>query len=95
MAAGIRRGGMSKVTILLEGTNSSYDGAAEVWIEDQAAMVALPTSAEYVDGALAGEPNFIDMNRAEWLVTHDHIIKDGSQTSQQVKGIFSSNASRA
>ena len=74
--------------IPLEGTNSPYDGAAEAWIEDQAALDALRTSAEYVNGALADEPNFIDMNRVEWLVTHDHVIKDGPQTPQQVKGIF-------
>lgn len=74
--------------IPLEGTNSPYDGAAEAWIEDQAAMDALRTSAEYVNGALADEPNFIDMNRVEWLVTHDHVIKDGPQTPHQVKGIF-------
>ncbi len=74
--------------IPLAGTNSPYDGAAEAWIEDQAAVDALRTSAEYVNGALADEPNFIDMNRVEWLVTQDHIIKDGPQTPQQVKGIF-------
>ena len=74
--------------IPLEGTNSPYDGAAEAWIEDHAAMDALRTSAEYVNGALADEPNFIDMNRVEWLVTQDHVIKDGPQTPQQVKGIF-------
>ncbi len=74
--------------IPLEGTNSPYDGAAEAWIEDQAAMDALRTSTEYVNGALADEPNFIDMNRVEWLVTHDHVIKDGPQTPHQVKGIF-------
>ena len=74
--------------IPLEGTNSPYDGAAEAWIEDHAALDALRTSAEYVNGALADEPNFIDMNRVEWLVTHDHVIKDGPQTPQQVKGIF-------
>ena len=63
-------------------------GAAEAWIEDQAAIDALRTSTEYVNGALADEPNFIDMNRVEWLVTHDHVIKDGPQTPHQVKGIF-------
>ena len=74
--------------IPVEGTNSPYDGAAEAWIEDQAAMDALRTSAEYVNGALVDEPNFIDMNRVEWLVTQDHVIKDGPQTPRQVKGIF-------
>lgn len=74
--------------IPVAGTNSPYDGAAEAWIEDQAAVDALRTSAEYVNGALVDEPNFIDMNRVEWLVTQDHVIKDGPQTPQQVKGIF-------
>ena len=74
--------------IPLEGTNSPYDGAAEAWIEDQAAMDALRTSSEYMDGALVDEPNFIDLNRVEWLVTQDHVIKDGPQTPHQVKGIF-------
>ncbi len=74
--------------IPLEGTNSPYDGAAEAWIADQAAMDALRTSAEYVNGALVDERNFIDLDRVEWLVTQDHVIKDGPQTPHQVKGIF-------
>ena len=41
-----------------------------------------------MDGALADEPNFIDMNRVEWLVTRDHVILDGPQTPGLTKGIF-------
>jgi len=74
--------------IPFEGTNSPYDGAAEAWIENEAAMDALRQSPEYVNGALVDEANFIDLNRVEWLVTQDHVIKDGPQTPQQVKGIF-------
>jgi uncharacterized protein (TIGR02118 family) len=70
------------------GSNSPYDGAAEVWLANEAAMQALRQSPEYLNGALADEPNFIDMNRVEWLVTNDHVILDGPQTPQQVKGIF-------
>jgi uncharacterized protein (TIGR02118 family) len=70
------------------GANSSYDGAAEVWLENEAAFAALRKSPEYLNGALADEPNFIDMTRVEWLVTKDHAILDGPQTPQQVKGIF-------
>ena len=69
-------------------TNSSYDGAAEAWLEDEAAFQALRQTPEYVDGALADEPNFIDMNRVEWLVTRDHVILDGPQTPGLTKGIF-------
>ena len=69
-------------------TSSSYDGAAEAWLEDEAAFQALRETPEYVDGALADEPNFIDMNRVEWLVTRDHVILDGPQTPGLTKGIF-------
>ena len=70
------------------GANSTYDGAAEVWIDNEAALGALRQSPEYLKGALADEFNFIDMSRVEWLVTNDHVILDGPQTSQLVKTIF-------
>lgn len=70
------------------GSNSPYDGVAEVWLADERALAALRESPEYVQGALADEPNFIDMSRVEWLVTHDRVIVDGPQTPRQVKLIF-------
>jgi len=70
------------------GADSPYDGAAEVWIDNEAAMNDLRQSPEYQKGALADEFNFIDMNRVEWLVTNDRVILDGPQTSQLVKTIF-------
>ena len=70
------------------GADSTYDGAAEVWIKNEAAMTELRQSPEYLKGALADELNFIDMNRVEWLVTNDHVILDGPQTPQLVKTIF-------
>src|SRR5262245_12504654 len=70
------------------GSTSAYDGAAEVWLENEAALAALRKSLEYLNGALADEPNFIDMSRVEWLVTTDHVIRDGPQTPHQVKSIF-------
>ena len=74
--------------IPFEGANSLYDGAAEVWLENEAAMDALRKSPEYLDGALADEPNFIDMTRVEWMVTQDHVILEGSQNPSMVKTIF-------
>jgi uncharacterized protein (TIGR02118 family) len=70
------------------GADSLYDGAAEVWIDNEAAMNALRQSPEYLKGALTDEFNFIDMNRVEWLVTNDQVILDGPQTPQLVKTIF-------
>lgn len=74
--------------IPFHGANSPYDGAAEVWLADEAALAALRESPEYLHGALADEPNFIDMSRVEWLVTQDRVILDGPQTPRQVKLIF-------
>jgi len=70
------------------GSHSSYDGAAEVWLDDETALNALRHNPEYLNGALADEPNFIDMTRVEWLVTKDQVILDGPQTPQLVKTIF-------
>jgi len=74
--------------ISVAGSNSPYDGAAEVWLDNEAALNALRHSPEYLNGALADEPNFIDMSRVEWLVTNDHVILDGPQTPRLVKSIF-------
>jgi uncharacterized protein (TIGR02118 family) len=74
--------------IPFEGTNSSYDGAAESWLEKEADFSALRSTPEYVNGALADEPNFIDLNRVEWMVTKDHVILAGPQTPQLTKAIF-------
>ena len=73
--------------VLFASATSNYDGVAEVWLEDEAAMDALRCSPEYLDGALADEPNFIDMNRVEWLVTQDRVILDGPQITNQAKTI--------
>lgn len=74
--------------IPFEGTNSTYDGAAEAWIENEDAFLSLRSTQEYVEGALADEPNFIDMNRVEFLITKDQVILDGPQTPQLTKAIF-------
>lgn len=82
------RGYIQSHRISFAGMNSTYDGVAEAWLEDEAAMAALRSSPEYLQGALADEPNFIDLNRVEWMLTNDHVILDGPQTPQQVKLIF-------
>ena len=74
--------------IPFDAMNSSYDGVAEVWVENETALRALRQSPAYLQGALADEPNFIDMNRVEWMVTNDHVILDGPQTTIQAKLIF-------
>jgi len=82
------RGYVQSHRIPFAGMNSTYDGVAEAWLEDEAAITALRTSPEYLQGALTDELNFIDMNRVEWMITNDHVILDSSQSPSQVKLIF-------
>lgn len=66
--------------------NAPFDGAAEVWLEDEAALAELRREPAYLEGALADEPNFIDMQRVQWLMTTDHVVLDGAIAPTMVKG---------
>lgn len=68
--------------------NSPYDGAAEVWLENEAAFGDVLADPAYRDGALADEPNFIDMSCTEWLTTEDHVFIDGAPPPGAVKMVF-------
>ena len=68
--------------------NSTYDGEAEVWLNDLDALKALRKSPEYLNGALKDEPNFIDPTRSEFLVAQDHVIIDGPRKPGLVKGVW-------
>ncbi len=67
---------------------SPYDGEAEVLVESLDALGALRRTTEYLKGALADEPNFIDLTRVEWMVTQDHVIADGPTGANLVKGVW-------
>jgi uncharacterized protein (TIGR02118 family) len=71
-----------------EFVNSPYDGAAEVWLDNEAAMEKLRREPAYLKGALADEPNFIDMKRVEWQVTEDHMILDGPRSPGMIKAMW-------
>jgi len=70
------------------GTNSSYDGEGEVLIDSLTVLAEMTKSPEYLEGALAGERNFIDLKRVEAMATEDHVIVDGPIGSPLVKGIY-------
>ncbi|HKV53267.1 MAG TPA: EthD family reductase [Candidatus Binataceae bacterium] len=74
--------------IQLSGTNSPYDGEAEVLVDSLEALAALRTSREYREGALADERNFIDLTRVEWMVTNDHVIAGNPAEPGWVKGVW-------
>lgn len=70
------------------GSDSPYDGVAEVLVDSLAALDELRKSKEYLDGALADERNFIDLRRVEWMATQDHVIIDGSINANMIKGVW-------
>jgi uncharacterized protein (TIGR02118 family) len=70
------------------GSNSSYDGEAEVLIDSLSALAEMRKSPEYLDGALADEHHFIDLSRVEWMATQDHVIVEGPTGSPLIKGVY-------
>jgi len=63
-----------------------YDGVAEAWFDDTAAMRALAPSAEYA-AVRADEANFIDAASMGVLLTDEVVIVDGAVPKGAVKMI--------
>ena len=63
-----------------------YDGIAEVWFDDTAAMHALRGTAE-VAAVQADEARFIDRPTMGLIITDDHVIKDGAVPPGAAKGV--------
>jgi uncharacterized protein (TIGR02118 family) len=63
-----------------------YDGIAEVWFEDTAAMHALRGTPE-VAAVQADEARFIDRSTMGLIITDDHVIKDGPTPPGAAKGV--------
>ena len=54
-----------------------YDGIAELWFADKAALGAIASMPEFA-AAKEDEPNFIDGSTLIELVVDEHVIKDGA-----------------
>lgn len=63
-----------------------YDGVAELWFDDMAAVRAMSNTPEYA-AVKADEPNFIDPATIDTIITEEHIIKDGPIPPDGVKNI--------
>jgi uncharacterized protein (TIGR02118 family) len=63
-----------------------YDGIAEVWFEDTAAMHALRGTAEMA-AVQADEARFIDRSTMGLIIADDHLVKDGPAPPGGAKGI--------
>ena len=64
----------------------AYDGIAELWFEDMAAMHALRGTPE-LSAVQADEARFIDRSTMGLIITEDHMIKDEPAPPGAAKGI--------
>jgi len=68
--------------------NTTYDGEAEIWLDDLNALEALRKSPEFLTGAAKDEPNFIDHKRSDFLIARDHVLIEGPRKPGLVKGVW-------
>lgn len=69
----------------------AYDGVAEVWFDTLADLTGMPANPDYVNGAQADEPNFIDVSKLAFLATREQVIIEGppvARDTQWVKAVF-------
>ncbi|MGD9603281.1 MAG: EthD domain-containing protein [Gammaproteobacteria bacterium] len=62
-----------------------YDGAAELWFDTYADMQAMPANPEYLDGARADEPNFVDMSRLAFIATTEKVVIDSAPLTRDTR----------
>lgn len=68
--------------------NTTYDGEAEIWLDDLSALEALRKSPEFLTGAAKDEPNFIDHSRSDFLIARNHVLIDGPRKPELVKAVW-------
>lgn len=72
---------------LLSGYHKSepvYDGVAELWYDDTAAMRRI-TDAPQSKAALADDQHFLDTSQMAFILTEEHVQKDGPTDASMVK----------
>ena len=63
-----------------------YDGVAEIWFDDTAAMRALAGTPQYA-AVQADEATFIERATMGLIITEEHVIKDGPVPGHGVKNV--------
>ena len=63
-----------------------YDGIAEIWFDDTAAMRALAATPQYA-AVQADEAKFIERSSMGLIITDEHVIKDGPVPGHGVKNV--------
>lgn len=69
------------------GLSSPYEGVAEVWFDSFDAAKQMRDSREYIEGAFADEPNFIDTSRLAWIATQENVVLPGPAMAKDTPGV--------
>jgi uncharacterized protein (TIGR02118 family) len=64
-----------------------YEGIAEVWFDDVATAAGMGEDPNYVNGAQADEPNFIDLDNLAFALTSEHVLVPGHPVEQDDPGV--------
>ena len=84
---GVRRYVQSHTrTAVYQGGEPVYDGIAEVWFQNTAAMHALRGTPE-LEAVQADEARFIDRSTMGLIIADDHVIKDDPTPAGAAKGV--------
>lgn len=68
-----------------------YEGVAEVWFDSLDAAKQMRESREYLDGAFADEPNFINTSHLSWIATQENVVLAGppmAKDTPSIKALF-------
>ena len=68
-----------------------YDGVAELWYDRLEDLTGMPQNPEYVNGAQADEPNFIDTSKLAFIATREYVLIEEqpvTRDTQWVKAVF-------
>lgn len=69
-----------RVTIGGDQHHPDYDGVAELWFDDAAALLAARQSPEW-EASSRDEANFIDREKVAYFVSEEHVIFDGTRAA--------------
>jgi uncharacterized protein (TIGR02118 family) len=66
---------------------SPYEGIAEAYFADAATGLAMGEDPDYVEHALRDEPNFMDIDNLQFLVTAEHVVEGGPARGPEAIGV--------
>lgn len=64
-------------TVPGDNANAAYDGMAELWFDDAAALLAARRSREW-QASTEDEKNFVDDRKVAYFLAEEHVILDES-----------------